>query len=97
MSAAPDKLLMCRKCSRKLGADGKAMRQALKQALKRSPGGKVQLVKTGCLSLCPKRGQVLLTLRQPRERRLLVVQPGFALEDALDYLLGPAGAEPGPP
>ncbi len=92
--ALPDKLLMCGKCRRKLGADGKALRKSLQKSLQAGHGGAVQLVKTGCFSLCPKQGLVLATMRKPRERRLVVLQPGAAIGDALDYLLG-ASAPPG--
>ncbi|HEX4711170.1 hypothetical protein [Phenylobacterium sp.] len=84
-----DTVLMCRKCARKLGPDGRAFRRSLRQALESSRWGKVRLAETGCFSLCPKRGQVLATVRKIGDRRLLVVEPGAAVEPALDYLLGP--------
>jgi hypothetical protein len=57
-----DAVLMCGKCSRKLGSDGKAIRKALKQALKSRRWGKVRLVEMSCFSLCPKRRQVLASV-----------------------------------
>jgi hypothetical protein len=84
-----DALLMCRKCARRLGPDGKAMRKSLKRALKTHRWGKVRLVQRSCFSLCPKRGEVLAAVRTIGERRLLVIEPGEALEPALDYLLEP--------
>jgi hypothetical protein len=81
--------LICGKCSRKLGPDGKAMRKALKTALKSRRWGKARLLETRCFSLCPKRRQVLASARTLSEGRLLVVKPGFAVEAALVALLGP--------
>ncbi len=94
MAAAPpapfaDTVLMCGKCARKLGANGKALRTALRQALKTGRWGRVQLAQTRCFSLCPNGGQVLAAVRKIGERRLLVVQPAAAVESALDYLLAP--------
>ena len=86
-AAFADALLMCRKCARKLGPEGKAIRKSLKQALKNARWPDVRLQKTDCFSLCPKGGQILASLRPRGERRLLVVEPGFVVEDALDYLL----------
>lgn len=87
-AAFADNVLMCGKCTRKLGSDGKALRKSLKHALKKSCWAKVRLIKAGCFSLCPKGGQVLVTVRKLGDRRLLVVEPGFAIENALNYLLG---------
>jgi hypothetical protein len=83
-----DRLLMCGKCARKLGKDGKAIRKSLKRALKGGAWGKARLEETGCFSLCPKHGQVLAAFRRPRDRRLVVIQPGADIGPALDYLLG---------
>jgi hypothetical protein len=77
-----DTVLICGKCVKRLGRDGKTIRNSLKQALKNSPWTDVRLVKTSCFSLCPKGGQVLATIRKPGDR-----EPGFAIENALDYLL----------
>jgi hypothetical protein len=82
-----DTVLICGKCARKLGPDGKVIRRSLKQALRSSCWAKVRLVDTRCFSLCPKGGQVLATVRRIGDRRLLVVEPGFDTENALDYLL----------
>lgn len=83
-------VLLCRKCARRLGPAGKKSRKTLKRALKATPWGKVRLVETGCFSLCPKRAQVLATLRPRGERRVAVVEPGFDTERVIDYLLRPA-------
>jgi hypothetical protein len=81
-------VLECGKCRRKLGADGKAIRKALKHALKGGRWGKVRLVETRCFSLCPKRRQVLASARSLSDHRLLVIQTTSSVEAALTYLLG---------
>jgi len=86
---APELVLVCGKCSRKLGPAGKAIRKDLKQALKTRRWGKVRLVKTGCMSICPKRRQVLASARSLGERRVLVIAENASVEESLDYLLGP--------
>lgn len=90
-----DTVLICGKCVKRLGRDGKVIRNSLKQALKNSPWSDVRLVKTSCFSLCPKWGLVLATIHKPGDRRLLVVEPGFATENALDYLLRKTRILPG--
>jgi hypothetical protein len=82
-------VLLCRKCARRLGPAGKKSRKTLKRALKTTPWGKVRLVETGCFSLCPRRAQVLATLRPRGERRVAVVEPGFDADRVIDYLLKP--------
>jgi hypothetical protein len=84
----PDVVLACGKCRRKLGHDGKAIRKALKRALKSRRWGKVRLMETKCFSLCPKRRQVLASGRSLSEHRLLVIQASSSVEEALAYLLG---------
>lgn len=81
-------MLECGKCRRKLGADGKAIRKAMKRALKSGRWGNVRLVETKCFSLCPKRRQVLASGRSLSESRLLVIQDKSSVEAALGYLLG---------
>jgi len=95
---APDLVLVCGKCSRKLGPAGKAIRKDLKHALKTRRWGKVRLVKTGCLSICPKHRQVLASARSLGEHRVLVIEAKSSVDDALDYLLGPPRKDaPAPP
>ncbi len=86
---APEVVLVCEKCRRRLGPSGKAIRKTLKQALKTKRWGKVRLVKTGCFSICPKRRQVLASSRSLGEHRVLVVEEKASVEEALVYLLGP--------
>jgi hypothetical protein len=86
---APAFVLVCGKCSRKLGPAGKVMRKRLKHALKSRRWGKARLVKTTCFSLCPKHRLVLGSARSLERRRLLAVEQGFSVEEALDDLLGP--------
>ena len=84
-------VLVCGKCARKLGNGGgvKGVKSRLKAVLKHRRWGKVRVVETRCLDLCPKRRQVLASARTLAERRLLVVDPGFDAEVALVQLLGP--------
>jgi hypothetical protein len=84
---APDVVLICEKCSHKLGPAGKAMRKNLKHALKSRRWGKVRLVKTSCFAICPKRRQVLASTRSLKERRLLVAEENSSIAEILDYLL----------
>jgi hypothetical protein len=92
----PGVVLECGKCRRKLGADGKAIRKALKRALKSRRWGKVRLVETRCFALCPKGRQVLASARSLSDGRLLVVQKNSSLEETLTYLLGPGDGEADP-
>jgi hypothetical protein len=85
---APQVVLMCGKCSRKLGPAGKVMRKSLRAELKSRRWGKVRLVKSTCLSLCPKRRQVLASGRSLRERQVLVVDEGAEVNAILAFLLG---------
>ncbi len=82
-----DAILICGKCVRKLGSEGKGMRKALKKALKRRPGGKVRVIEARCFSLCPKGRIVLASARTLEERRLLVALPGFEVDAAIAQLL----------
>ena len=81
-------VLVCGKCSRKLGPRGKALRKAVKRALKTRRWGEARVVETRCFSLCPKRRQVLASARSLAERRLLVIEPTSSIDESLDYLLG---------
>ncbi len=84
-----DAVLVCGRCARKLpGGRGKGVRKALKAALKSRRWGKVRVVETRCLDLCPKRRQVLASWRTLAEGKLLVVAPGFDPDAALEQLMG---------
>jgi len=87
-------VLVCGKCSRKLGSDGKAIRKGLKRALKSRRWGKVRLIQTRCFSLCPKRRQVVASARSLAAGRLLVVGVNVSADQTLEYLLGPPQGEP---
>jgi len=84
-----DAVLICGKCVRKLGGEGKAVRKALKKALRRRPGGKVRLIEARCFSLCPKGRIVLASARTLRDHRLLVAEPAVDADAALGQLLEP--------
>ena len=82
-------VLVCGKCARKSGEGAKDVRSRLKAALKSRRWGKVRVVESRCLDLCPKRRQVLASARTLADRRLVVVEPGFDATAALTRLLGP--------
>jgi hypothetical protein len=82
-----DAVLICGKCVRRLGSRGKAVRKDLKKALKRRRPQKIRLIETRCFDLCPKRRVVLASARTLAEGRLLVVEPDFAPDAAVDRLL----------
>ena len=91
-SAAPpfaDTVLMCSKCCRKLGDNGKALRKRVKSALHNAYDANVALEKTDCFSLCPKGGQVLSTVSKHKNRRLVIIEPESDVDRAIDYLLKP--------
>ncbi len=93
LTAAPEKpaftdtIHLCSKCCRKLGDDGKALRKAVKAALRDAYGDAVTLEKTDCFSLCPKGGQVIAAYSKNQPRRLVILEPDSELPLALDYLL----------
>jgi predicted metal-binding protein len=82
-------VLVCGKCARKLGGGfgaGRAhpLRKVLKRAWKdEGRAGKLRVVETRCLGLCPKRRQVVATAAALKAGRLWVVEPG---EDAAAVL-----------
>ncbi len=84
-----DTVLVCGKCARKFKGAGKPVAKALKAELKSRRWGKVRVVETKCLDLCPKRRQVLASARTLTDRRLVVVEAGFSPKEALYALLGP--------
>ena len=83
-------VLVCGKCARKLdGGFGRKGARPLGKELKRAwkaggRAGKLRVVETRCLGLCPKRRQVVATAASLVAGRLWVVEPG---EDAADVLL----------
>ena len=84
-----DTVLVCGKCARKFKHAGKPVAKALKAELKDRRWGKVRVVETKCFDLCPKRRQVLASHRTLADHRLVVVEQGFSLDEALRALLGP--------
>lgn len=83
-------VLVCHKCAKKFpdhrGAKG--VRSALKSALKTRRWGKVRLIETKCLDLCPKRRLVLASGATLANHKLVVVDAGFDADAALVQLLG---------
>ena len=94
-------LLVCGKCSRKLGGGfGRKGAHGLRRELKRAwkaggRAGKLRVVETPCLGLCPKRRQVVATGVSLATGRLWVVEPGEAASGVLARLL-PEPAESAP-
>jgi predicted metal-binding protein len=82
-----DTIHMCSKCCRKLGDAGKALRKAVKAALRDEYGDVVKVEKTDCFSLCPKGGQVAAAYSKRRGRRLVVLEPDSDVELAVEYLV----------
>ena len=84
-------VLVCSKCAKTFPGEknAKGVAKRLKAVLKGRRWGKVRVVETRCFDLCPKRRQVLASGRTLAERRLVVVEPGFDPEAALEELLGP--------
>ncbi|WBX85278.1 (2Fe-2S) ferredoxin domain-containing protein [Sphingosinicella microcystinivorans] len=84
-------ILICRKCSRKLGGGfGKNGRKSLAKALRaRGLGGKgrkagVGIVEVGCLDICPKNGVVAMNAANPGA--WLVVPKGADIDAVAERL-----------
>jgi predicted metal-binding protein len=93
LTAAPEKpaftdtIHMCSKCCRKLGEDGKALRKAVKAALRDAYGDAITVEKNDCFSLCPKGGQVVAAYSKKQPRRLVILEPDSNVKLAVEYLL----------
>ena len=87
-------VLVCGKCAKKFPGEknAKGVAKRLKGLLKARGWGKVRVVETRCFDLCPKRRQVLASGRTLADHRLVVVEPGFDPQKALEALLGPTTA-----
>ena len=79
-------VLVCGKCSRKVGGGfGPKRRTSLARALRgllpSAKGRKAAhgVIETGCLKLCPKRRVVAIDAARPGE--WLLIEPGTAIED----------------
>ncbi|GGB34777.1 hypothetical protein GCM10011380_25260 [Sphingomonas metalli] len=87
-------VLVCGKCSRKVGRSfGPDEDQTLVKALRRMSGkgrkARVGVVETRCLKLCPKHAVTVVDSRRPAE--WLVVPPGEPIEAlAVQLGIGPA-------
>ena len=77
-------ILVCGKCSKKVGGDPSA--KSLRKALAAGKGRKASLgvVETKCLGICPKRGVVVIDTARPD--RWEVVAPGTPVTDVLARL-----------
>lgn len=80
-----DVVLVCRKCSRKLGDEGfgpdgdKSLKKALRKYLKAGKGRKAEITvrHTDCFDVCPKKAVVVVNAARPTE--LLLIEPGADL------------------
>ena len=80
-----DVVLICRKCSKKLGDEGfgpdgdKSLKKALKKYLKAGKGRKAEITvrHTDCFDVCPKKAIVAVNAARPTE--MLIVAPGTDL------------------
>ena len=80
-------LLVCGKCSKKLGAEGKALRKTLKHAVKEHLGkGQVRVVKTSCFDVCPKGAVTIASAGKQSPLTIAVAQPDAAPEEILAVL-----------
>jgi hypothetical protein len=93
-----DILLVCRKCSRKLGGGfGKKGRVPLDKLLKAELKGQKhgpKVLAVPCMDICPKRA--VCALRGGAGRQVHLVPPGMAAQDVLAALF-PDGPGPTPP
>ena len=87
-----DAIIVCRKCSKKLGGGfGSKGKQSLAKALRMARGGKkgrkasFGVIETGCLGVCP-RGAVTL-IDGARPERWLLVPEGADAEDILSNMV----------
>lgn len=90
-------VLVCGKCSRKVGGGfGPKGKTALAKLLRKRAGkGKTHrlpygVVETGCLKLCPKGAVVAIDSRRPEE--WLLIRPGEPVEEIATRLGLPAAA-----
>ncbi len=86
-------VLVCRKCSRKLGGEGFGRNgdQRLAKALRRAldlPGddrkAAIGIVETGCLDVCPKGAVVAVAASRPAD--WLVIPEGTPMDQVIDRL-----------
>lgn len=87
-------ILVCRKCSKKLGGGfGPKGKTSLAKALRKEIGGgkgrkaKMGIVEVGCLGICPKGAVTLVDTRHPGE--WLIVREGVPVEDVVARLEEP--------
>jgi predicted metal-binding protein len=80
-------LLVCRKCSKKLGKEGKELRKTLKEGARERFGKKgVRVLQTGCFDVCPK-GSVTVGATGPKiGLRLVTVAPSARAEGVFEAL-----------
>lgn len=80
-----DVVLVCRKCSKKLGDEGfgpngdKSLKKALKKYLHAGKGRKAGITvrHTDCFDVCPRKAVVAVNAMRPTE--MLIIEPGTDL------------------
>ncbi len=83
-------VLVCAKCSRKVGGGfGDKGKTPLAKLLRTIGGGKKRkaafgVIETGCLGICPKRAVMVVDAAHPE--RWLLVEQGSAVEDVAERL-----------
>lgn len=81
-------VLVCAKCAKRQDLPKRAVRGMLKQAYKRrSQGGKLRVVETGCLGPCPKRALAVATAASLATGRVLLLDPASTPRQALEAIL----------
>lgn len=80
-------VFVCGKCSKKLGAEGKALRKSLKKATKELLGeGAVRVVKTSCFDVCPKGAVTVAAAGKQSALTIAVARPEASAEEILTVL-----------
>ena len=84
-------ILVCQKCLKKLGKEGKMLRKTLKQGAREQFGKKaVRILRTGCFDLCPKGSITVGATGKTNPLRLAAINPGASA----DQIFGALGLKP---
>ncbi len=91
-------IFVCGKCA-KTHEDGKTLRRALKDAVRKDPASaaavnkrKVKIIKTACLGLCPKNAVVVASAATLQQGEVVLLRDERDVAAALPRLLPPAVA-----
>lgn len=90
-SGYSDIVLVCAKCTKRVGLKKDEIRGRLKrEAKRRGLGGMTRVVSTGCLGPCPKRFVAVATSFSLSRNRIVLIDPEGNAEQALDTVYPPA-------